>query len=283
MKHNARRFSIRLMCQVLRVSPGGYYKNLHAGKSRRDIENEVLRETITEIYLQYKKRYGYRRIKAELDARGLKVNHKRIMMRMRELGFAGEYPRKKRANYRKVSETLVSENILAQNFGAEDKNKVWVGDITYIRTKEGFLYLMVYLDVYTRKVVGWSMDNRMKEQLALNAIQAAVWAENPSPELIVHTDRGSQFIGKKYKDLLNKHGLIASMSRPGNPYDNAVAEAFHKTLKTELMREIRIFDTREIARKAVFEYIEMFYNRQRRHSALGYKSPRQFEMQNCSV
>lgn len=192
-------------------------------------------------------------------------------------------PEKKHANYRKVSKTLVSENILTQNFGAEDKNKVWVGDITYIKTKEGFLYLMVYLDVYTRKVAGWSMDNRMKEQLALNAIQAAVWAENPPQELIVHTDRGSQFIGKKYKDLLNKHGLIASMSRPGNPYDNAVVEAIHKTLKTELMRGLRAFDSRETAKKAVFEYIEIFYNRQRRHSALGYKSPRQFEMQNCPI
>jgi len=271
------------MCSVLKVSRAGYYKFIHARKSRRAIENEVLNEEITEIYFQYKKRYGYRRIKAELESRGRKVNHKRIVLRMRELGFAAEYPRKKHGVYRKSAGDLASENILGQYFRAEDKNKIWVGDITYIKTREGFLYLMVYLDVYTRKVIGWAMDKQMREQLALTAIQAAVWAESPMPGLVVHTDRGSQFMGKKYKDLLSKHGLIASMSRPGNPYDNAVAEAFHKTLKTELMRGMGMFANREIAKKAVFEYIEIFYNRQRRHSALGYKSPRQFEMHYCSI
>jgi putative transposase len=253
---------------------------LNAVKSKRDLENEALTKVISEIYQQYKKRYGYRRITAELRSRGIMVNHKRTSRLMTKLGYAGEYPRKKRGSYRKVAETLISENILEQKFSAEGKNKIWVGDITYIKTREGFLYLMVYLDVYSRKVVGWSMDKTMNEQLAINALQSAVWSEKPLQGLIIHTDRGSQFIGKQYKDMLNKHGFKASMSRPGNPYDNAVAESFHKTLKTELVRGNGIFDGREVAKKAVFEYIEIFYNRQRKHSALGYLSPRQFEQQN---
>ncbi|MCM0761405.1 IS3 family transposase [Sporomusa sphaeroides DSM 2875] len=267
------------MCRILKVSRAGYYKYLNTEKSKRDLENEALTKIISEIYQQYKKRYGYRRITAELRSRGIKVNHKRISRIMRKLGYSGDYPRKKHGNYRKVAETLISENILEQKFIAEGKNKIWVGDITYIKTREGFLYLMVYLDIYTRKVVGWSMDKTMSEQIAIDALQAAVWSEKPPRGLIIHTDRGSQFIGKQYKDMLLRHGFKASMSRPGNPYDNAVAESFHKTLKTELVRNSGIFTSREIAKKSVFEYIEIFYNRQRKHSALGYLSPRQFEQQ----
>ena len=173
---------------------------------------------------------------------------------------------------------------MEQNFKTDNKNKIWVGDITYIKTREGFLYLMVYLDVFTRKVVGWSMNKRMTEELAIEALQTAIWAENPPSGLVVHTDRVSQFIGKNYRDLFKKYGYVSSMSRPGNPYDNALAESFHKSLKTELMEEKgKQFVSREIAKKAIFEYIELHYNRKRRHSALGYMSPRQFELQNCSI
>ena len=168
-------------------------------------------------------------------------------------------------------------NHLNREFDVKEKNRVWVGDITYIPTREGNEYLMVYLDICTRKVVGWSMKRHMREQLALDAFNDAVSRENPSVGLMVHTDRGVQFMSNRYNALVKRKGAFISMSRGGNPWDNAMIEAFNKSLKTELVDKKHPFETREIARNAVFEYIEIFYNPKRFHSALGYKSPIEFE------
>lgn len=270
------------MCKLLKVSRAGYYKYLNHIPSKRSVENEALKEYIRDIHNQFKMCYGYRRIKSELDARGMIVNHKRIYRLMKECGISGKHPRKKNGNYKKVQEQLIKDNILMQNFSADMKNKTWVGDITYIPTKEGFLYLMAYMDVYTRKIVGWSMDKNMREQLVINALEPAIWNESPNEGLVVHTDRGSEFIGKRYQIEVEKHGIIPSMSNAGNPYDNAIMESFNKSLKTEMMDSNKVFATREEAKKAVFEYIELFYNRKRRHSSLGYLSPLEYEKLNLS-
>ncbi len=155
------------MCNVLKISRSGYYKYLNHTPSKRSVENEALTEYIKDIHNQFKMCYGYRRIKFELDARGIIVNHKRIYRLMKECGISGKHPRKKNGNYKKIKEQLIKNNILMQDFSADMKNKIWVGDITYIPTKEGFLYLMAYMDVYTRKIVGWSMDKNMREQLVI--------------------------------------------------------------------------------------------------------------------
>ncbi|MCR8746022.1 IS3 family transposase [Romboutsia lituseburensis] len=147
-------------------------------------------------------------------------------------------------------------------------------------TSEGFLYLMAYMDVYSRKIVVWSMDKNMREQLVIDALESAIWRENPKADLIVHTARGSQFIRKRYQSQIDKYGIVASMSKPGNPYDNAIMESFNKSLKTEMFDNKNTYRTREDAKKAIFEYIELFYNRKRRHSALGYVSPIEFENLN---
>jgi putative transposase len=268
------------MCKLLKVSRSGYYKYLAHIPSKREIKNMALKEYIQDIHSQFKQCYGCRRIKCELNARGISVNHKRVYRLMKECSISGKHPRKKHGNYKKVKEELIKDNLLMQNFSAESKNKTWVGDITYIPTKEGFLYLMVYMDVYSRKIVGWSMDKKMREQLAIDALESAIWRENPKSSLIIHTDRGSQFIGKRYQSEIEKHGIIASMSKPGNPYDNAIMESFNKSLKTEMLDNKNGYHTREDAKKAIFEYIELFYNRKRRHSALGYISPIEFENLN---
>lgn len=268
------------MCNLLKVSRAGYYKYLSHTPSKREMENKILKEYIQDIHSQFKSCYGYRRIKCELNARGIMVNHKRVYRLMKECNITGKHPRKKHGSYKKVHEELIKDNLLMQNFTAQNKNKVWVGDITYIPTNEGFLYLMAYMDVYTRKIVGWSMDKKMKEQLVLDALESAIWRESPSTGLIVHTDRGSQFVGKRYQCEIEKHGIIASMSKPGNPYDNAIKESFNKSLKTEILDRNKLFPTRDDAKKVIFEYIELFYNRKRRHSSLGYISPLEFEKSN---
>jgi putative transposase len=270
------------MCKLLKVSRSGYYKYINKTPSKRSVENEALKEYITDIHNQFKMCYGYRRVKIELDVRGIIVNHKRVYRIMRECGLSGKHPRKKHGNYKKVQQDLIKDNILMQDFSADMRNKTWVGDITYIPTKEGFLYLMAYMDVYTRKIVGWSMDKNMREQLVLDALESAICSEAPGEGLIVHTDRGTQFIGKRYQAEIEKHGIVPSMSNAGNPYDNAIMESFNKSLKTEMMDNNKVFATREEAKKAIFEYIELFYNRKRRHSSLGYLSPLEYEKLNLT-
>ncbi|WP_432404147.1 IS3 family transposase [Wukongibacter sp. M2B1] len=178
---------------------------------------------------------------------------KRVYRLMKEAGISGKHPRRKHGNYEKVSKELITDNLLMQNFTASNRNEIWFGDITYIPTKEGFLYLMAFMDVYSRKIVGWSMAKHMREQLALDALESAILGESPKSGLVIHTGRGSQFIGKRFQSELKKNGITASMSRSGNPYDNAIMESFNKSLKTELLYENKTFTSRNEAKKAIFE------------------------------
>jgi putative transposase len=245
--------------------------------TKRDIENLALTDIIKSIFAEFKQRYGSKRILRELDNRGIHVNHKRVERIMRENGLKAKYSCKKHGRYSKAYQLSIHPNHLNREFKVKKKNKVWAGDITYIPTKEGHEYLMVFLDLCTRKVIGWSIKKHMREQLALDALNDAFNRESPEPGLMIHTDRGAQFMSIRYESLVKRKGAFMSMSRGGTPLDNAVVEAFNKSLKTELVDKKHPFESREVARNAVFEYIEMFYNPKRFHSALGYKSPIEFE------
>ena len=265
------------MCDVLKIYRSTYYNSVNRKPTKRDIENLALTDIIKRIFGEYKSRYGSKRILRELRSRGIYVNHKRIERIMKENGLKAKYSCKRHGRYSKEYKAFFHPNYLNREFDVKERNKVWVGDITYIPTKEGYEYLMVYLDICTRKVVGWSINRHMREQLAIEALNDAYNRESPESGLMVHTDRGSQFMSDRYNALVKRKGAYISMSRGGNPWDNAVVEAFNKSLKTELVDKKHPFETREIARKAIFEYIEMFYNPRRLHSALGYKSPIAFE------
>jgi len=259
---------------VLRISPQGYYDWRKRRKSQRTIDQEILKEAILQVYKEFKGRYGSPRIALELCKRGLFTSKNRVARLMQRMGLAAAAYRKRSRTGRKTKGSSIMDNLVKRAFEAKTKNTLWVGDITYIPLKHGFLYLATYIDVFSRKVVGWAMNTRMTERLALTQ---AVGRERPSAGLIVHTDRGSQYTSRRYQSVVAEQGAILSMSRLGDPYDNAVMESFYKTLKRELMPETRMFTSEKDARNAIFEYIEMFYNTKRMHSALGYMSPMEYE------
>jgi len=265
------------MCDVLKIYRSSYYNVVNRKPTRRDIENLALTDIIKRVFSEYKGRYGSKRILRELRSREIYINHKRIERIMAENGLKAKYPCKRHGRYSKAYKASFHPNYLSREFNVRERNKVWVGDITYIPTKEGYEYLMVYLDLFSRKVVGWSINRHLREQIAIEALNDAFNRENPEVGLMVHTDRGAQFMSERYNALIKRKGAFISMSRGGNPWDNAVMEAFNKSLKSELIDKKHPFETRDLARKEVFEYIEMFYNPKRLHSALGYKSPIEFE------
>ena len=237
--------------------------------SKRAIENEVLSQHIKRIFEEHKGRYGSIRIAKSLEKEGISANHKRIGRLMRVMGLYAKGTRYRYRHYHKTTNNEDRPNLL---------NQIWIGDITYIHTKQGYLYLAVFIDVYSRRVVGWSMERRMKENLVIQAFLQAYGRENPEQGLIVHTDQGSQYTGGSFRSILNSYGAIHSNSRKGNPYDNAMMESFYRTLKRELVQGAN-FETPEQAQKEIFQYIELYYNTKRMHSALGYLSPAQFEAQ----
>ncbi|MTK13812.1 MAG: IS3 family transposase [Clostridiaceae bacterium] len=279
IKANQDHINIKKACKVLGVSRAGYYKYLDYEPSQRDLENAALKEIIKEVFDEHKGRYGSIRIGKVLSQRGIHVNRKRISRLMREMNLC---PKGTRYNYKKYNLKNRGEerpNLLNQIFLTDVKNKIWVGDITYIPTKKGTLYLAVFVDLFSRKVVGWSMDNRMKDDLVIEAFLQAYGKERPGAGLIVHTDQGSQYTGGKFRSILSKHGAKHSNSRKGNPYDNAVMESFYRTIKRELIQGAH-YATPEQAQKEIFKYIELYYNTKRIHSSLGYISPAQYEKQN---
>lgn len=267
------------MCRILKVSRSGFYEYLNRKKSKRTIENEALYEIIKDIFEEHKGRYGARRIQLVLEKINIKANHKRIAKIMNKNGLVARGTRKVYPAYPKVKPYEEKENILNQVFEAKEKNKIWVGDITYIKTKNGFLYLSVFIDIFSRKVTGWAMDTRIRSGLVLSSLTQAIGRENPNPGLIVHTDRGSQYTCRNFQSSLVACGFKHSMSRRGNPYDNAVIESFYRTLKRELVKGAN-YDNPEQARLEIFKYIEFYYNTKRMHSALNYMSPIEYELKN---
>jgi transposase InsO family protein len=222
--------------------------------------------------------YGSPRITKDLQAMGTQCSENRVARLMKNNGIVGKAKKKFKATTNSKHNLAVAENLLKQNFAAQNPNTIWVSDITYIWTLEGWLYLAVILDLYSRQVVGWAMSDRLTSDFVIKALYQAIGRRNPGSCCIFHSDRGVQYASADFRDVLNSHGFIQSMSRKGNCYDNAVAESFFHTLKTEHVYDYR-YDTRAEARQSIFDYIEIFYNRQRRHSALGYRSPISFELE----
>jgi transposase InsO family protein len=264
------------LCSALEIAPSGYYQWRKCKQSLRAQEDERLLHKIREIHHAKRARYGSPRVHAELKEAGERCSRKRVARLMRLNGIAAKHKRKFKATTDSGHKYAVAPNLLEQNFKASEPNRVWTADITYCWTFEGWMYLAVVMDIYSRKIVGWAMSERMTRDLVIQAFVMAYKARNPSPGLIHHSDKGSQYASDDFKSTLSAFGVRQSMSGKGNCYDNAVTETFFHTLKTELMFDC-FFRTREEARSAVFEYIEAFYNRDRRHSTLGYCSPVKFE------
>lgn len=265
---------IRKACGILRVSKSEYYDYVKRRKSNAQIEREALEGFVAERFDLHKGRYGYRRINRELRRDGIVVSEKRVLAVMRKLGLQAKGASRKHKRAKAVEMGDPRVNLVGRAFDVEARNKLWVGDITYIGTGEGWLYLAAVIDAFHRKVVGWSMSERMTEKLVTDALEQAVGRESPPDDfsLVFHDDQGSQHASRAFQRCLESHGIAQSMSRPGNPWDNALAESFFKTLKRELANG-KGYKTREEAKQDAFEYIELYYNRQRMHSSIGYNAP----------
>jgi transposase InsO family protein len=263
------------MCRVLQVSRSGYYQWKRRPESGRQKDNQALLEQIKQVYKKGRKNYGSPRITRALKAQGLSCGKNRVARLMRKNGIAAVGSRKFKATTNSRHSYPVAENLLGNGFVAAAPHHVWVSDITYIPTEQGWLYLAAVMDLYSRQIVGWAMDSTMTRKLVRDALQQAYWRYKPAAGAIHHSDRGCQYASHEYQGLLKQYGFIASMSRKGNCYDNACMESFFHTLKTELIYQNK-YKTRAQAQQSIFEYIEVFYNRIRLHSTLGYKTPVEF-------
>jgi putative transposase len=269
-------FKVSRMCQLLEVSRSGYYE-WRSRPPRAEVEAEQHVEAkVKHYFAQGRGTYGTRRIKYLLAQEGLQVSRRRIGRLLTQAGLRCKTRRKCKAPTASGQAQTVAPNQLNREFTVQEPDTMYVGDITYLPTREGWLYLAVVLDLCSRAVVGWSMADHMRAELVNQALAMALCQRQPAVGLIMHTDRGSQYGADSYRQLLTQHGIQPSMSRKGNCWDNAVAESFFHTLKTELVY-LEEFDTHEYAQTAVFEYIEVFYNRQRCHSANGYLAPLAYE------
>lgn len=269
-------FHVRVMCSVLEVSASGYYAWRDRPESIRSRADRFLLGDIRRVHAESRRRYGSPRVHAALQAEGQRVGRHRVARLMRRHGIEVRTRRRFRVTTDSKHAFLVAPNLLDRQFTAPGPNRVWLADMTYIPTGEGWLYLAVVLDLFSRKVVGWAMRETMAQELTIAALQMAITNRQPSPGLLQHTDRGSQYAAHDYRRLLAKHGMLCSMSRKGDCWDNAPMESFFGSLKTEL-EEDGPFPTRQAARSTLFEFIEAFYNRTRLHSAIGYKAPTDME------
>lgn len=268
-------YRVSRMCEVLGVSSSGFYAWQDREPSIRDQENAALVIDIRQVYTHSRQTYGSPRIHAELRAMGQSVSRKRVARLMRINGIQAKRKQRYKTTTKRNPSVDPAPNLIAQDFNAQVANEKWVADITYIDTREGWLYLAAILDVYSRKIVGWSMSERLQKHLVEDALRMAIGQRNLQGGLVHHSDQGSQYTSHDFLTLLQQHDIQVSMSGVGNCYDNAMMESFFATLKTECVTER--FETRQQARQLVFEYIEVWYNRCRRHSALGYLSPEQYE------
>lgn len=274
-------YPITLLCRVLAVSRAGYYAWVQRGPSARALADAALLTQIRASHQASRQTYGAPRIHAALRETGWRCGRKRVARLMRASGLAGCHRRRR-------TRTTVSDptqpavpNRLERRFTVEAANRVWVGDITYLPTWQGWLYLAVLIDLHSRRVVGWAMADHLRSELTAEALAMALARRQPAAGLLHHTDRGVQYTADAYQAQLTGHGIVPSLSRVGECYDNAVAESFFATLKAELV-ERTAWPTRHAAQQAVFEWIEVFYNRQRSHSTLGYRSPVDFEADTVS-
>ena len=267
--------SIERMCQLTRVSRASFYRSL---QERVPLEESMeVRSAIQQVALENRRRYGYRRVTAELRRRGMPVNHKRVARIMREDSLLAVQPKQfvTTTDSRHQGEIYLN---LARRMKLTGTNQLWVADITYIRLRAEFVYLAVILDGFSRKVVGWKLDRTLMSRLATDALEAAIEIRKPPPGLVHHSDRGVQYASAEYVAILKKHEMLSSMSRPANPYDNASCESFIKTLKREEIYANEYVNLEHLDNN-IEEFIERYYNQKRLHSALGYRSPEEFEQQ----
>ena len=274
-------YPLVMMCRLLEVKRSTYYAWRTRPESRRTKEDRLL---LIEIEISHKasdRTYGSPRVHQDMQGKGVRCGVNRVARLMREKRIRAKQARRYKVTTNSDHSHPVAANLLDRQFDVAEPDRVWTADITYIWTRAGWLYLAVILDLFSRRVVGWAMSNRIDCQLTLTALRMALWRRRPPPDLLHHSDRGSQYACADYRDKLDEHGLVCSMSRKGDCWDNAVAESFFKTLKVERVND-RDYWTREEAKTDIADYIELFYNRKRRHSYLGYASPVEYELQNAA-
>lgn len=272
-------FAVSLMCRLLGVSCSGFYAAQTRGAGKREVARARLRLHVRGVFRRSEGRYGSPRVHQDLRAEGIRTGRRQVEQVMREEGLRARPARRFVVTTDSTHEQRIHPNLLERNFAVEENpelDRVWVGDITYLPTREGWLYLAVLLDLASRRVVGWALRNSLEAELATEALDRALWSRRPSAGLIQHSDRGVQYACGEYQARLSAHGIRPSMSRKGDCWDNAVAESFFATLEKELI-EGADWQTHAEARDAVVRFIEIWYNHQRRHSSLGYKSPAEYE------
>jgi len=272
-------FDIRMMCRVLDVSVSGYYRWRDRPPAARTVHDAELIERLREHHRVSRQTYGRLRLRAALRDDGVRVSGKRVRRLMKLGGIAVRTRRRYKATTNSKHCLPIAANLIERKFDVAmigRADRYWAGDITYIATREGWLYLAVILDLFSRRVIGWSMSGEMKAGLVIDAFMMAVGRRRPPRGLIAHSDRGSQYASRSFQRILRQHGVVCSMSRKGDCWDNAVVESFNATIKTELIHRYE-WETRATARAAVYEYIETWYNARRLHSTLGYQSPISFE------
>ena len=276
VKEHRSTFSVSLMCQLFQVSTSGFYdwnKNI---PSQRERANQALDANIIDIFNINKFRYGSPRITKVLNKKGIKCSQNRVAHRMTKLKIRAVAKKKFKVTTDSEHTKPIFMNVLARDFTTTAINQKWVGDITYIATEQGWLYLAVIIDLHSRAVIGWSMSKRMTKQLVCDALLMALFNQKFPQAIIVHSDRGSQYCSKKYRNIIKNNKLIGSMSRRGNCWDNAISESFFHTLKVELVHQQK-YKTRTQARQSIFQYIEGYYNRKRMHSSIDYRVPYEVE------
>jgi len=271
--------AVARLCRVMNVSRSGYYDWRRRGESRRAVDDRRLLGYIQELHQKSRRAYGALKMWRVLRLLGIACGKHRIARLRREHGIEARRKRRFRNKFTYVVSSPPAPNLLNRGFQVAMANRVWVGDITYVPTRAGWLYLAVLIDLHSRRVVGWAMANRITQELSLAALEMALEQRRPGPGLMHHSDQGSQYTAKQYRDRLEAHGIAASMSRKGNPRDNAVVESFFSNLKNELTHH-RSFANQAQARSEIFDYIEIFYNRQRAHATLQYISPIEYEEQS---
>ena len=268
--------TVAMLCRVLKVSRQGFYAWLTRPPCERQRTDVALAGRIRKVFEKHRRRYGSPRVHLELRDEGVRTSRKRVARVMRQNKLVARCRRRFVCTTNSMHPYAPAPNVVARNFTPTAPDRVWAADITYVPTRAGWLYLAVILDLYSRRVVGWSMQPYMDRRLVLNALRMAVQARNPAPGLVHHSDRGVQYACDDYRQALASVGAVPSMSRTGDCWDNAPVESFFSSLKRELFDDAE-FATHDVARAALFEYIEVYYNRQRRHSTLGHRSPMEYE------
>jgi len=270
-------FTVEQQCSVLEVSPSGYYQWLKGQPSKRAIANAELDKNIIDIFVNNKGRYGALRVTQELRGQGQIIGKNRVERRMKALALKALAKRKWKATTDSKHDFPVADNLLNRDWSTTGPNQKWVTDITHVWTQEGWLYLATVMDLYSRAIIGWALHDRLKMPLVSEALQKALWKRKFPKGVLVHSDRGSQYCSEVYQKLLKENGLICSMSRKGNCWDNSPMESFYHTLKVELVQFSLGFKAKAEARQAIRTYIEEYYNYKRRHSAIAYQAPFMFE------